>query len=100
MTYAQDFPSTWLGCGLIIGTSSGIPIKKGAIETIGTATPAGQGKEIRLEKLKAVDVGESTEGIKAGLEAKRERLEIPETVVDSGGKGSRATFGYKDPEEV
>ena len=26
MTYAQDFPETWSGCDLIIGTSSGVPI--------------------------------------------------------------------------
>ena len=72
VTYAQDFPATWLGCGLIIGTSSGVPIKKGAMETIG-ATLAGKGKEIRLEKLKTVDVEESTEGMKAGPEAKKRK---------------------------
>ena len=27
--YARDFPGTWSGCDLIIGTSSGVPIKKG-----------------------------------------------------------------------
>ena len=37
----------------------------------------GKGKEIRPVKLKAVDVEESTEGMKAGLEAKRERLGNP-----------------------
>ena len=61
VTYAQYFPATWSGYSLIIGTSSGVPIKKGAIEIIGTATPASKGKEIRPEKLKAVDVEESTE---------------------------------------
>ena len=71
VTYAQDFPTTWLGCGLIIGTSSGVPIKKGAMETIGAATPAGKGKEIRPEKMKAVDVEESTGGMKAGPKEKR-----------------------------
>ena len=73
VTYAQDFPGTWLGCGLIIGTSSGVPIKKGAMETIGTATPVGKGKEIRSEKMKTIDVEESTEGVKVGPEAKKRK---------------------------
>ena len=77
VTYAQDFPATWLGCGLIIGTSYEVPIKKGAMETIGAATPAGKGKEIRPEKTKTVDVEESTEGVKAVLRQKRERLGNP-----------------------
>ena len=50
-----------MGCGLIIGTSSGVPIKKGAMETIGAATPMGKDKEIRPEKMKTIDVEESTE---------------------------------------
>ena len=45
MTYAQDFPETWSSCDLIIGTSSRVPIKRGAIEVIGAATPIGKGKE-------------------------------------------------------
>ena len=43
------------------------------METIGVATPMGKGKEIRTEKLKAVDVKESTEGMKAGPEAKKRK---------------------------
>ena len=50
MTYAQDFLETWLGCSLIIGTSSGVPIKKGAVETIGAATASGKGKDVNQEK--------------------------------------------------
>ena len=73
VTYAQDFPGTWLGFGLIIGTSSGVPINKSAMETIGAATLAGKGKEFRLEKMKTVDVEESIEGVKAGLEAKKRK---------------------------
>ena len=70
------------------------------METIGVATLAGKGKEIRPEKLKAIDIEESTEGMKAGPEAKKEKdWEILETIGVSGGKGSQATFGYKDPEE-
>ena len=79
VTYAQDFPTTWSSCGLIIGTSSGVPIKRGAMETIGATTPAGKGKEkgIRPKKLKAADVEESAEGMEAGPEAKKERLGNP-----------------------
>ena len=73
MTYAQDFPGTWLGYGLIIGTSSEVPIKKGAVETIGVATTSVKGKDIRLEKTKTVDVEESAEGVKTGLEMKRRK---------------------------
>ena len=47
------------------------------METIGAATPAGKGKEIRPEKTKTVDVEESTEGVKAVLRQKRERLGNP-----------------------
>ena len=39
MTYAQDFPETWSSCDLIIGTSSEVLIKRGAIEAIGAVTP-------------------------------------------------------------
>ena len=31
VAYGQDFPETWLGDSLIIGASSGVPIKKGAV---------------------------------------------------------------------
>ena len=43
--YAQDFPETWSRCDLIVGTSSGVPIKRGAVEAIGAATPIGKGKK-------------------------------------------------------
>ena len=49
VTYAQDFPETWSGCDLIIGTSSGVPIKRGAVEAIGAATAIGKGKEKRIK---------------------------------------------------
>ena len=73
MTYAQDFPGTWLGCSLIIGTSPGVPIKKGAVEIIGAATASGKGKDVRPEKTKTNDVEESTEGVKTGPETKRRK---------------------------
>ena len=75
MIYAQDFPETWSGCDLIIGTSSGVPIKRGAVEAIGVATPVGKGKEKRIkqEKLKEAEVEESVEGTEAGPEAKKRK---------------------------
>ena len=75
VTYAQDFLETWLGCDLIIGTSFRVPIKKGAIEAIGAATPASKGKEKRIkqEKLKGAKVEESAEGTEVGLEAKKKK---------------------------
>jgi len=76
VTYAQDFSETWSGCDLIIGTSFRVPIKRGTIEAIGAATPAGKGKEKRIkqEKLKEAEVEESVEGTKAGLEAKKRKI--------------------------
>ena len=73
MTYAQDFPGTWLGCSLIIGTSFRVPIKKGVVETIVAATPTGKGMDVRSEKTKTVDVEESIEGMMAGSKAKRRK---------------------------
>ena len=70
MTYGQDFPETWLGYSLIVGASSGVPIKKGAVETIGAATAPSKGKDVRLKKMKAVDVDESVE---IGSETKRRK---------------------------
>ena len=43
------------------------------MEIISDATPAGKGKEVRPEKIKTVDVEESTEGVKAGPEVKRRK---------------------------
>ena len=62
--YVQDFPETWLGCDHIVGTSYGVPIKRGAVEAIGVATPIGKGakKKIKQEKVKRAELEESTEG--------------------------------------
>ena len=73
MTYGQDFPETWLGDSLIIGASSGVPIKKGEVETISAATASSKGKDVRLKKMKAVDVDESTGGVEIGSETKRRK---------------------------
>ena len=47
--YAQDFPETWSGCDLIVGTSSGVPIKRGTIKAIGAATRIGKGAEKKIK---------------------------------------------------
>ena len=75
MTYAQDFPETWTGCDLIVGTSSGVPIKRGAVETIGAAIPIGKGKEKRIkqERLKEAKLEESIEGAEVSLETKKRK---------------------------
>ena len=64
-----------MGCDLIIGIFSKVPIKRGAIETIGAATPASKGKEKRIkqEKLKDAKLEESVEGTEAGPEAKKRK---------------------------
>ena len=32
MSYANDFPASWLGNDLIVGSFTGVPIKKGVVE--------------------------------------------------------------------
>ena len=75
MCYAQDFPETWPMCDLIVGTSSGVPFKRGAIKTIGAATPVGKGKEKRIkqEKVKQSKPEEDVEGTEAGPETKKRK---------------------------
>ena len=62
--YAQDFLETWSGCDLIVGTSSGVPIKRRIAEEIGAATFVDKGteKKIKQEKVKRAKLEESTEG--------------------------------------
>ena len=66
MTYAQDFPEVWSGCDLIVGASTGVLVKKWAMEVISVGTPVvGMSKEraIKQEKLKEARVEGSAEGI-------------------------------------
>ena len=77
MVYGQDFPETWLGDSLIIGASSGVPIKRGATETISAATAPSKGKDVKSKKMKAADVGESTGGVEIGSEARRRKEVLP-----------------------
>ena len=62
--YAQDFPETWLECNHIVGTSSSVPIKRGAVEAIGATTPIGKGteKKIKQENVKRAELEESAKG--------------------------------------
>ena len=71
----QDFPETWSGCDLIVGASSGVPIKRGVVEAIGATTPTGKGKEknVKQEKVKQAELEEGVEGTKAGSETKKRK---------------------------
>ena len=73
VTYAQDFLETWSGCDLIVGASTGVPIKKGAVEAIrvGTSVSISKERAIKQEKLKEAEVEGSAEGI--GLETKKRK---------------------------
>ena len=71
--YVNDFPDAWSGCDLIVGASSGVPIKRGVVKAIGVATPVGKGKEkkIKQEAVKRVEIEGSVEGTEAGPETKK-----------------------------
>ena len=64
-----------MGCDLIVGASSGVPIKKGAVEAIGAATPIGKDKEkkIKQEKVKQAELEEVVEGAETGSETKKRK---------------------------
>ena len=89
MTYAQDFPETWSGCDLIIGASTGVPIKKGVVEAISAGTYVGISKEraIKQEKLKEAEVEGSAQGI--GPEMKKRKT----------GKSQKQLVLSEDPGE-
>ena len=73
MCYAQDFPETWLGCDLIVGTSSGMPIKRGAGEVIGVAIPIGKGKEKKIKRKRLKEL--SLKRVLRELRLRRGRLQ-------------------------
>ena len=72
--YAHDFPEVWSGCDLIVGTSSGVPIKRGVVEAIGAATTIGKGKKIKQEAIKRAELKESAEGTEVGSETKKRKI--------------------------
>ena len=99
MSYANDFPPSWLDYELIIGSSLGVPTRKGAIEEIGFATPLGKGKEKKGKKsakgkpktkkgIKDLEVGQGTKKRKTSIASKR----LP-TAEESGEVASTATRG-------
>ena len=92
MCYAQDFLETWLGCDLIIGSSSGVPIKRGAVKATSAATPVGKGKEKRIkqEKVKQSEPEEDVEGTEADLEAKKRKT----------AKSQKQLVIFEEPEGV
>ena len=65
VTYAQDFLEVWSGCDLIVGASTGVPIKKWAAKVISAGNPVGISREkaIKQEKLKEAEVEGSVKGI-------------------------------------
>ena len=50
MCYAQDFLETWSGCDFIVGTSFGVPIKRGIVVAIGADTPIAKVKRRKLSR--------------------------------------------------
>jgi len=50
VSYANDFPFSWPGYKIVIGSSPGIPIRKGVIEQIGSVAPSSKGKEKKGKK--------------------------------------------------
>ena len=76
MTYAQDFPETWSRCDLIIGASSGVPIKRGAVEAIGAAIPIGKGKEkkVKQKRLSKLSLKRVLKVPRLALRPRREKL--------------------------
>ena len=90
--YAQDFLETWPRCDLIFCTSFGVPFKRGAVETIGAATPVGKGKEKRIkqEKVKQSEPEEDVEGTEAG----------PETMKRKTAKSRKQLVVFEEPEGV
>ena len=76
VSYANDFPVSWPECDLIVGSYSGLTIKKGVVKEISAATPVGNGKEKKTKKEtgKKSEVEESAEGTEASQGTKRRVL--------------------------
>ena len=76
MSYANDFPTSWPGCNLIVDFPSGVPIKNGVVKKISAITPVGKSKEKKIKKEtgKKSKVKKSVEGTRLAKVSKRERL--------------------------
>ena len=69
-----------------------MPFKRGAVETIGAATPVGKGKEKRIkqEKVKQFELEEYVEGIEAGPKTKKRKT----------AKSRKQLVVFEDPKGV
>ena len=65
----------WLGCDLIVGVFSDVPIKRGVVKAISAATFIGKGKEKKIKQKIVMKAGleGSVEGTEAGLETKKRK---------------------------
>ena len=75
VSYASYFPASWPESDLIIGSSTGVPIKREVVEEIGAATLVGKGKEKKLKKdaCKKSKAEEGVEGTEAGQGTKKRK---------------------------
>ena len=62
--YTNDFPNAWLRCDLIVGSSSGVPIKRGVVKVTIAATPVGKGKENKIKQEAIMKVEEAKQAVK------------------------------------
>ena len=73
LSYANNFPTYWPGSDLIVGSSTGMPIKRGVVEEIGATTPISKGKEKKVKK-EAGKKSKAKEGTEPGQGTKKRRL--------------------------
>lgn len=75
VSYANNFPTSWSGSDLIIGSSTSVLINRGVIEEIGVATPIGKGKEKKAKKdaSKKSKAEEGVKGTEAGQNTKKRK---------------------------
>ena len=108
MSYANDFPFSWPGHEIFIGSSPGVPIRKEVIEQIGsTASPSkgkekkgkksGVGKNLQVKKdVRDTEAGQGTKKRKASATSKRlpvseEYEEVAFAVVEMRSLGKEIT---------
>ena len=77
--YVHDFLETWSGFDLIIGASSGAPIKRGAVEAIGAATPISKVRIKRSNKklLKELSLKKVLRVLRLAFRLRTGRLQNP-----------------------
>lgn len=76
MSYTRDFLASCPKSDLIVGSSTGVSIKRGVVEEIGVATPVDKGrkKKIKKEADKKSEVEEGVEGTKASQSTKKRKI--------------------------